>query len=36
MQGNRKTVTEKTPINRRKVIRERKMALLQDVNTFDF
>ncbi|XP_015167569.1 uncharacterized protein [Solanum tuberosum] len=32
MQGNRKMSTEKTPINRRKAIRERKMALLQDVD----
>ncbi|KAK4348788.1 hypothetical protein RND71_031543 [Anisodus tanguticus] len=32
MQGNRKMGTEKTPINRRKAIRERKMALLQDVD----
>lgn len=31
MQGNRKMSTDKTPINRRKAIRERKMALLQDV-----
>ncbi|XP_049391235.1 uncharacterized protein LOC125855547 isoform X2 [Solanum stenotomum] len=32
MQGNRKMSTEKTPINRRKAIRERKIALLQDVD----
>ncbi|XP_060199505.1 uncharacterized protein LOC132627907 [Lycium barbarum] len=32
MQGNKKMGTEKTPINRRKAIRERKMALLQDVD----
>ncbi|KAK4722816.1 hypothetical protein R3W88_013049 [Solanum pinnatisectum] len=32
MQGNRKMSTEKTPINRRKAIRERKMSLLQDVD----
>ncbi|KAK4352055.1 hypothetical protein RND71_027573 [Anisodus tanguticus] len=32
MQGNRKMGAEKTPINRRKAIRERKMALLQDVD----
>nr|XP_010320356.1 uncharacterized protein LOC101262306 isoform X2 [Solanum lycopersicum] len=32
MQGNRKMSTDKTPINRRKAIRERKMALLQDVD----
>lgn len=35
MQGNRKMGTEKTSINRRKAIRERKMALLQDVSIFD-
>lgn len=32
IQGNRKMGTEKTTINRRKAIRERKMALLQDVD----
>lgn len=32
MQGNRKMGTEKTTINRRKATRERKMALLQDVD----
>ncbi|CAN4092759.1 unnamed protein product [Withania somnifera] len=32
MQGCRKMGTEKTTINRRKAIRERKMALLQDVD----
>lgn len=35
MQGDRKMGAEKTTINRRKATRERKMALLQDVNICD-